>query len=282
MPEGDTIHLAARRMNVALEGKEIALADAPNPRSPLFNRAAELQGRTLESAEAFGKHLVAHCSGGLALHSHLGMNGRWWIAADGRLPHGRPWLRLASGDRVCADRLREADTFYARRIPDRLGEGEQARRAAGVREPRLVEEVLPLRREGMARGRSRTAAPPRRSPRRSKRRVGAPLQPRRHLHARRLGVSLVRGLGPGVPHDPLRAHRPALREGAARPLHARVVHAPERAAPGLRVGLLGREPARARVGGVARLQDDARRAARAIASFSRASSRRWRSTSPGG
>ncbi len=84
-------------MNAALQGKEIALADAPNPRSPIFNRAAELQGRTLEQAEAFGKHLVAHFSGDLVVHSHLGMNGRWFISADGRLPYGKPWLRLASG-----------------------------------------------------------------------------------------------------------------------------------------------------------------------------------------
>jgi endonuclease-8 len=102
VPEGDTIHLAARRLNTALGGRELELADAPNPRSPLFNRAADLQGRTLDSAEAFGKHLVAHCSGGLALHSHLGMNGRWWIAADGRLPYGKPWLRLASGRGIAA------------------------------------------------------------------------------------------------------------------------------------------------------------------------------------
>lgn len=97
MPEGDTIHRAAARMNAALQGKEIVLAEAPNPRSPLFNRAEELQGRTLERAEAFGKHLVAHFSGHVALHSHLGMNGRWWIAADGRLGAGKPWLRLAHG-----------------------------------------------------------------------------------------------------------------------------------------------------------------------------------------
>ncbi len=97
MPEGDTIHRAAARMNAALKGKEIALADAPNPRSPIFNRAAELQGRTLDNAEAFGKHLVAHFSGGVVVHSHLGMNGRWFISADGRLPYGKPWLRLASG-----------------------------------------------------------------------------------------------------------------------------------------------------------------------------------------
>ena len=89
-------------MNAALEGKEIALADAPNPRSPIFNRAAELEGRTLERAEAFGKHLVAHFSGELALHSHLGMNGRWWITADGRMPYGRPWLRLANGRAIAS------------------------------------------------------------------------------------------------------------------------------------------------------------------------------------
>ncbi len=77
-------------MNTALAGRELELADAPNPRSPLHNRARELQGRTLERAEARGKHLLAHFSGGLVLHSHLGMNGRWRIAADGRLPYGRP------------------------------------------------------------------------------------------------------------------------------------------------------------------------------------------------
>ena len=102
MPEGDTIHRAADRMNAALRGKEIALADAPNPRSPVFNRASELRGRTFEEAEAFGKHLVVHFSGGVALHSHLGMNGRWFVAADGRLPHGRPWLRLAHGRAVAS------------------------------------------------------------------------------------------------------------------------------------------------------------------------------------
>jgi endonuclease VIII len=74
VPEGDTIHRAARRMQVALGGREIDLADAPNPRSPIHRHA-----------------------GDLVLHSHLGMNGRWWITADGRLPYGKPWLRLASG-----------------------------------------------------------------------------------------------------------------------------------------------------------------------------------------
>jgi len=89
-------------MNAALAGKALELADAPNPRSPVHNRAAELQGATLTEAEAFGKHLVAHFSTGVALHSHLGMNGRWWITADGRLPYGRPWLRLANGRAIAS------------------------------------------------------------------------------------------------------------------------------------------------------------------------------------
>lgn len=97
MPEGDTIHRAASRMNAALRGREIDRAEAPSPRSPLHHRAGELRGRTLELAEAKGKHLIAHFSGDVALHSHLGMNGRWWVAADGELPRRKPWLLVGSG-----------------------------------------------------------------------------------------------------------------------------------------------------------------------------------------
>lgn len=104
MPEGDTIHCAADRLRAALAGREMRLADAPNPRSPIHRRASELSGRTLESVEARGKHLIAHFSGELAIHSHLGMNGRWRITADGRMPYGKPWLLLASGRGVASQR----------------------------------------------------------------------------------------------------------------------------------------------------------------------------------
>ena len=134
MPEGDTIHRTARRMETALGGREMVLADAPNPRSPIHGRAAELQGRVLERAEARGKHLLAHFSDGLALHSHLGMNGRWRIRADGRAPYGKPWLVLSSGRGVAAQsggqilrlvsesRLRN-DPVLARLGPDPLAPG---------------------------------------------------------------------------------------------------------------------------------------------------------------
>ena len=97
MPEGDTIHRAARRMDAALRGREMVLADAPNPRSPIHGRAKKLEGSVLERVEARGKHLLAHFSSGDVIHSHLGMNGRWFIAADGRMPYGKPWLVLSSG-----------------------------------------------------------------------------------------------------------------------------------------------------------------------------------------
>lgn len=102
MPEGDTIHRIAERMRAALGGREIARAEAPDPRSPIHGRASELRGQTLEHVEARGKHLIAHFSAGQAIHSHLGMNGRWLIFADGRLPFGKPWLLLASGRGVAA------------------------------------------------------------------------------------------------------------------------------------------------------------------------------------
>jgi endonuclease VIII len=97
VPEGDTIHRLAARLESALGGREIEVAEAPDPRSPLHRRAADLTGRTLESAEARGKHLLLHFSDDVAVHGHLGVNGRWRVRADGRRPFGRPWLLLTSG-----------------------------------------------------------------------------------------------------------------------------------------------------------------------------------------
>src|SRR5213594_3693352 len=175
----------------------------------------------------------------------------------GRRPRPEPRLRGSHPRGGCV--LRAPHPRDARR-------GRAGHRPSGVREPALVEEVLPLRRQGLARGRPGAAAAAPEPPPGSEPRLAPPLQPRRHLDARGLGVPVVRRLGPRLPHDPVRAHRPVLRQGAARPLHARVVHAPERAAPGVRMGVLGREPARARVVRVARLQDDraARRARPAL------------------
>jgi endonuclease-8 len=111
-------------MNAALADREIALAEAPDPRSPVHRRAGVLEGRTFEGAEARGKHLLAHLSGDLVVHSHLGINGRWLISPDGRRPGGRHWIVLASGRAVAAQSggklLRIVSTSRARNDPGLL------------------------------------------------------------------------------------------------------------------------------------------------------------------
>ncbi len=101
MPEGDTIHRIARRLDAAMVGREV-VAEAPDRRSPLHSRAGDLSGRTLERVEARGKHLLLTFSGGMMVHSHLGMNGRWFIRPEGDAHHrrrvGYPWLRLTAGE----------------------------------------------------------------------------------------------------------------------------------------------------------------------------------------
>jgi endonuclease-8 len=100
MAEGDTIHRIAARLGATLVGREIETASAPSARSPLHTRAGELGGRTLETVEARGKHLLLGFSGGVVVHSHLGIGGRWSIRDDGRITAGRPWVLIAAGSAV--------------------------------------------------------------------------------------------------------------------------------------------------------------------------------------
>ena len=97
MPEGDTLHRAARRLQ-ALVGQRIS-AESPNPRGRATRVAETVDGRTLESVEAIGKNLRFRFSGGVVLRSPLRMSGRWSVRPHGERRVGRPWLVLR-GDRV--------------------------------------------------------------------------------------------------------------------------------------------------------------------------------------
>ena len=141
LAEGDTIHRVARRLDGALSGRVIEVAESPSPRSPVGRRAGELRGRTLEAVEARGKHLLADFSGGVMLHSHLGVDGRWSVRVGAPQARGRPWLRLRSGDAIAAQyggkllRIESAarvrnDPTLLRLGPDPLGEGFDAAAAA--------------------------------------------------------------------------------------------------------------------------------------------------------
>ena len=85
MAEGDTVLRAARRIEEALAGHSLS-ASAPNLRGKAAG-VERLDGRTLERADARGKHLLIHF-GELVLHSHLGMSGSWHVYR-----HGEPWRK---------------------------------------------------------------------------------------------------------------------------------------------------------------------------------------------
>ena len=88
MPEGDTIHAAARRLGAALVGKEIVSIETPQPRHAMDRWPERLRGRPVHTVDAHGKHLFLRFEGDLTLHSHLRMGGMWGV-----YEHGRRWPR---------------------------------------------------------------------------------------------------------------------------------------------------------------------------------------------
>ena len=127
MAEGDTILRLARRFESTLEGETVT-ATAPNPRGKAAN-IERLDGRTLESVDAHGKHLLLGF-GDLSLHSHLGMSGGWHFYRPGarwRRPRSSAWAVLSSDDwdavQFGGPTLRVASTSRLRRDPQivRLG-----------------------------------------------------------------------------------------------------------------------------------------------------------------
>jgi endonuclease-8 len=92
VPEGDTIHRIARRLQV-LTGQQLEV-EAPHPRARAERVAERLDGRRLESVEAIGKNLVLRFDGGVVLRSHLRISGRWSVQPRGTARRGLPWLIL--------------------------------------------------------------------------------------------------------------------------------------------------------------------------------------------
>src|SRR5438046_9435478 len=93
MPEGDSLHRAARALQV-LVGERVAV-ETPHPQAAAKQLAPRLDGLRLETAEAVGKNLLLGFEGGLVLRSHLRMRGRWQVRPRGEPLRGRLWLVLA-------------------------------------------------------------------------------------------------------------------------------------------------------------------------------------------
>ncbi len=95
MPEGDVVWLTARRLHEVLAGRRLTRSDFRVPRFA----TADLRGRTVLGAVSRGKHLLVRVEGGLTVHTHLLMEGRWRIGRAGPPPRDhRVRLVLANSE----------------------------------------------------------------------------------------------------------------------------------------------------------------------------------------
>ncbi|MDH2456552.1 DNA-formamidopyrimidine glycosylase family protein [Corynebacterium bovis] len=93
MPEGHVIHRLARDLTERFGGGEVQVS---SPQGRFAEEAAVLDGRVLDGAEAWGKHLFIGF-GDLAVHIHLGLIGTFRFGpADP--PTGQVRLRLSDGE----------------------------------------------------------------------------------------------------------------------------------------------------------------------------------------
>ena len=73
MPEGHTIHRAARDHHRVLAGQKLSIS---SPQGRFSEGASLLNAQFCETVEAFGKHLLYMFQNNSALHIHLGLFGR--------------------------------------------------------------------------------------------------------------------------------------------------------------------------------------------------------------
>lgn len=83
MPEGDTIHRAARTLHLALAGREVVRFDTAFAQLAVVDDQTPLRGRIVERVAAVGKHLLMYFSGDLILRTHMRMHGSWHIYRPG-------------------------------------------------------------------------------------------------------------------------------------------------------------------------------------------------------
>jgi endonuclease-8 len=101
MPEGHTIHRAARRLASVLTDRRLDRVVARGPHLVVAKAEQRLLGTTVTGVEARGKHLLIHTDAGWSIHSHLRMDGVWHLYQRGerwRKSRRRAWLALGSGD----------------------------------------------------------------------------------------------------------------------------------------------------------------------------------------
>jgi endonuclease-8 len=86
VPEGDTVWLAAQRMNTALAGATLRRGEFRLPQLA----TVDLTGATITEVLPRGKHLLVRLADGRTLRTHFRMDGSWHIYRPGARWHGGP------------------------------------------------------------------------------------------------------------------------------------------------------------------------------------------------
>jgi endonuclease VIII len=97
MPEGHTLHRLATALDQAFAGHPVRVS---SPQGRFAESAALLDGRAVEGADSWGKHLWVRFDGDDLVHVHLGLYGRFDIghAETVPAPVGQVRLRLVRAD----------------------------------------------------------------------------------------------------------------------------------------------------------------------------------------
>lgn len=101
MPEGHTIHRAARRLRSILLDRPLVAVDARGPDLKVARTSERLRGATATEIEPYGKNLLIHFDNGYTIYSHLKMDGAWHLYRSGerwRRPRRFAWLALDTGE----------------------------------------------------------------------------------------------------------------------------------------------------------------------------------------
>ncbi|HSP96858.1 MAG TPA: DNA-formamidopyrimidine glycosylase family protein [Candidatus Dormibacteraeota bacterium] len=182
MPEGDTVHLVAARLQAALAGQRLTRSDLRVPRLA----TVDLGGRIVDNVAARGKHLLLRIGGPLTLDSHLRMDGAWHLYRPAERWRGGPeW-------QVRAVLATEAWTAVGYRLPvlELFPSGEEGERLGHLGPDPLAEDWDP------AEALRRLTADPERS-------ISAALLDQRVIagigNVWRCEICFLRGLDPDAP-----------------------------------------------------------------------------------
>ena len=121
MPEGDTVFLAATRLNAALSGKTLVKTDFRVPSIATI----DLSGKVVSEVVPRGKHLLFRIGDDVTLHTHFKMEGSWHLYRPGerwRSPAFQARAILETDDWIAVGfRLAVVDLLARSQESDALG-----------------------------------------------------------------------------------------------------------------------------------------------------------------